>query len=132
MIDGGDPAGQWQDGLESTIREIDGAAEVAVLADVPLQGSDPAQCLSNNLEHADACDATVQEAFSPEVIETEKAAAQAADAEYLDLNPYLCNEETCPTIIDNLLVYRDEQHLTATFSARLAEPLEEQIRPLLE
>jgi peptidoglycan/LPS O-acetylase OafA/YrhL len=132
MIDGDDPAGQWQDGLESTIREIDGAAEVAVLADVPLQGSDPARCLSNNLEHADACDATVQEAFSPEVIETEKAAAQATDAEYLDLNSYLCNEETCPTIIDNLLVYRDEQHLTATFSARLAEPLEEKIRPLLE
>jgi peptidoglycan/LPS O-acetylase OafA/YrhL len=131
MIDGDDPAGQWQDGLESTIREIDGAAEVAVLADVPLQGSDPARCLSNNLEHADACDATVQEAFSPEVIETEEAAAQAAEAEYLDLNSYLCNEETCPTIIDNLLVYRDEQHLTATFSARLAEPLEEKIRPLL-
>ena len=132
MIDGDDPAGQWQDGLESTIREIDGAAEVAVLADVPLQGSDPAQCLSNNLEHADACDATVQEAFSPEVIETEKAAAQATDAEYLDFTPYLCNEETCPTIIDNLLVYRDEQHLTATFSTRLAEPLEETIGPLLE
>ena len=132
MMDGDDPAAQWRAGLESTIQEVDGSGSVAVLADVPLQGADPAQCLSNNLEHAGDCDATVQEAFSPEVIETEKAAAHAADAEYIDLTDRLCNEETCPTIIDNLLVYRDEQHLTATFSARLAEPLEEQIRPLLE
>ena len=131
MIDGEDPAAQWQSGLGSTIQELDGASRVAVLADVPLQGSDPAECLSNNLENASDCDATVEEALSPEIIETEKAATKDADAEYLDLTPYFCNEKTCPTIVDNLLVYRDEQHLTATFSSRLAAPLEEKIAPLL-
>ena len=131
MIDGEDPASQWQAGLESTIGEIDGASRVAVLADVPLQGSDPAECLSNNLENASDCDATVQEALSPEVIDTEKAAVESTDAEYLDLTPYFCNATTCPTIIGNELVYRDEQHLTATFSTRLSVPLEEEIGRLL-
>jgi hypothetical protein len=131
MIDGEDPATQWESGLGSTIQELDGASRVAVLADVPLQGSDPAECLSNNLESASDCDAAVEEALSPEIIETEKAATKSTDAEYLDLTPYFCNERTCPTIIDNLLVYRDEQHLTATFSSHLAEPLEKKIAPLL-
>lgn len=131
-VDSEDVATAWGDGLSSTIGEIDGASRVAVLADVPLQGSDPAECLSNNLEHASDCDAAVEDAISSQVSDTERTAAEGAGAEYLDFTPYLCNADTCPTIIDNLLVYRDDQHLTATFGARLAEPLEEEIRPLLE
>lgn len=130
-VDSDDPATAWRRGLESTIGEVDDSARVAVLADIPLQGADPPECLSYNLEHASECDAAVEDAFSPEVIETEEAAAEAAGAEYIDLTPYFCNERTCPTIVDNLLVYRDEQHLTATFSSRLAEPLDKEIRPLL-
>ena len=130
-VDSDDPATAWRRGLESTIAEVDDSARVAVLADIPLQGADPPECLSYNLEHASECDAAVEEAFSPEVIETEEAAAEAAGAEYIDLTPYFCNERTCPTIVDNLLVYRDEQHLTATFSSRLAGPLDKEIRPLL-
>ena len=130
-VDSEDAATTWSDGLRSTIQKIDGASRVAVLADVPLQGSDPAECLSYNLEHASRCDAAVEDAISSQVSDTERTAAEASGAEFLDFTPYLCNAETCPTIIDNLLVYRDEQHLTATFSARLAEPLEEEIAPLL-
>ena len=103
-----------------------------MLADIPLQGADPPECLSYNLEHAADCATAVEDAFSRQVSETERAAAGATGAAYLDFTPYFCNSETCPTIIGNLLVYRDDQHLTASFSARLAEPLEGEIRPLLE
>lgn len=131
-VDSDDPATAWRRGLESTIGEVDDSARVAVLADIPLQGADPPECLSHNLEHAADCDTAVEDAFSRQVSETERAAADAADAAYLDFTPYFCNSETCPTIIGNLLVYRDDQHLTASFGSRLAEPLEEEIRPLLE
>ena len=131
-VDSDDPATAWRRGLESTIGEVDDSARVAVLADIPLQGADPPECLSYNLEHAADCATAVEDAFSRQVSETERAAAGATGAAYLDFTPYFCNSETCPTIIGNLLVYRDDQHLTASFSARLAEPLEGEIRPLLE
>ena len=131
-VDSDDPATAWRRGLESTIGEVDDSARVAVLADIPLQGADPPECLSYNLEHAADCATAVEDAFSRQVSETERAAADATGAAYLDFTPYLCNSETCPTIIGNLLVYRDDQHLTASFSARLAEPLEGEIRPFLE
>ena len=131
-LEGGadDFAAQWQAGMETTIEAVDGP-EVAVLADVPHRAETPAVCLSNDLEDAGRCAAPVTSAFSPDIIRAERAAADATGARYLDLTPYLCNDETCPMIIGNTLVYRDGHHLTATFSAKLAPPLWEQISPAL-
>lgn len=41
----------------------------------------------------------------------------------IDLTDRLCGRERCDTIIGNVLVYRDDHHLTATFSLALAEVL---------
>ena len=131
-LEGGadDFAAQWQSGMESTVEAVDGP-EVAVLADVPHRAETPAVCLSDDLEDAGRCAAPVTSAFSPDIIRAERAAADATGARYLDLTPYLCNDQTCPMIIGNTLVYRDGHHLTATFSAKLAPPLWEQISPAL-
>ncbi len=43
-----------------------------------------------------------------------------SNAVFLDMNEYLCQENICPPIIGNVLVYRDFHHLTATYSRTLA------------
>ena len=128
--DEGDFSARWREGLEATITAIDGP-EVGVLADVPHQDETPAVCLSENLESAQECAVPVDEAFDRGIAEAEQSAAESAGAEYFDLTPYLCNDRTCPVIIENLLVYRDGHHLTASFGTRLAEPLWEEISPAL-
>ena len=126
-----DFAARWQTGMESTIEAIDGP-EVAVLADVPHDPETPAVCLSDELENAGECATPISSAFDPRIVRAERAAAEATGADYLDLTPYLCNDETCPVIIGDLLVYRDGHHLTATFSTKLAPPLWEELRPVLK
>ena len=126
-----DYAARWQEGMESTIGSIDGP-EVAVLADVPEQGETAAVCLSAHLEDARECAAPRSTAFDPELTRAEQEAAEATGARYVDMTRYLCNEENCPTIIDNVLVYRDGHHLTAEFSTRMARPLWEELRVMFD
>lgn len=117
---------RWRQGMESTIASIDGP-EVAVLADVPDQGESPSVCLSEELDDAGECSETAADALSPELIEAEQAAADSGGAQYVDMTSYLCNDQTCPTIIGNTLVYRDGHHLTARFSEQMAPPLWEEL-----
>ena len=117
--------------MESTISAIDGP-QVDVIADVPHQDVTPAVCLSKDLESADECAIPRAEAFDPAVVEAEKAATEDTDARYLDFSDYLCNEEECPMIIGNFLVYRDGHHLTAHYSRELTEPLWEELSSALD
>ncbi|MGO2557944.1 acyltransferase family protein [Brachybacterium sp.] len=132
-LEGGneDYVARWQEGLASTIGSIEGP-EVAVIADVPEQGETAAVCLSAHLDDARECAAPRATAFDPELVRAEQEAAEATGARYVDLTEHLCNAETCPTIIGNVLVYRDGHHLTATFSTLMARPLWEEIRVMLD
>ena len=44
----------------------------------------------------------------------------------VDLSDHLCNGSTCPGVIGNVLVYRDN-HVTDLFARSLREPLREAI-----
>jgi peptidoglycan/LPS O-acetylase OafA/YrhL len=132
-LKGGDqdyPA-RWRTGMEATIAAIDGP-EVAVLADVPVQAETPAVCLSDHLDDAGQCSVPRETALDQDIVRAEQAAVATTGARYVEMTPYLCNDENCPVIIDNVLVYRDGHHLTAEFSRRMAAPLWEQISPALD
>jgi hypothetical protein len=47
------------------------------------------------------------------------------------MTPSLCDDHTCPAMRDGLVVYRDDQHLSGSFSASLAETLEGRLRAAL-
>ena len=53
--------------------------------------------------------------------------AEGSVAAALDLSDLLCEELVCPTVIGNVQVYIDTDHLTATFSRTLAGPLDEML-----
>ena len=53
----------------------------------------------------------------------EHEAAVAAGAAYVDVTPYICSAAACAAIVGNLLVYRDDNHLSTTFTTWLAPAL---------
>jgi peptidoglycan/LPS O-acetylase OafA/YrhL len=62
----------------------------------------------------------------------ERIAAAATGATVIDLNPILCPTlQTCPVVANNMIMWRDEHHLTATFSASLAPFIEAQLVDIL-
>lgn len=50
----------------------------------------------------------------------------------IDLTPFYCTVDRCPAVIGNVIVYRDTNHITATFAKTLATPLEDGLRRALE
>ena len=83
------------------------------------------------MDDARRCAVPLEDAFVEELVQAEDAALEGTGAHRVDLTDRLCNEENCPVIIGNTLVYRDGHHLTETFSRDLTEPLWEQLEPLV-
>ncbi|MGD7055216.1 acyltransferase family protein [Sutcliffiella horikoshii] len=51
---------------------------------------------------------------------------------FADLSDYFCDEDTCHSVIGNVLVYRDTHHISTLYSMTLAEPLKAEIIKALE
>ncbi|MHA6967257.1 acyltransferase family protein [Glutamicibacter bergerei] len=120
----------WQEGLERTLAAMS-STSVAVIADVPDNGATPAICLSAHVDNVSPCLIPRGEQLRVDVAAAEKDAAANGGAAFVDFNAYLCNKESCPPIIGNLLVYRDAHHLTATFSRQMSEVVWKKIEPLV-
>jgi len=120
-----DPAGMVQ-----TIRTIQSAgAHVLYLADTPYPNRLIPDCLAQHATDIRACgaprhspltrlDGMVQRRL-------EIPAARTAGATVIDPTPWFCTDQVCPAVIDNKIVYRDNDHITATYATWLAPQLGE-------
>ena len=43
---------------------------------------------------------------------------------YVDTQPWFCTLSTCAVMVDNLIVYRDDNHLTQAYASFLAPAVE--------
>jgi hypothetical protein len=100
------------------------------LADTPDLHANPVTCLSQHLDDASRCSVPAAKALQSVGRSAVEASVRSTRAAYVDVNRYLC-DVSCPPIIGDTLVYRDDNHLTATFAAELAPPLDAALRPLL-
>jgi peptidoglycan/LPS O-acetylase OafA/YrhL len=112
----------WMQGLSSMMTTLRATgAQVVLMGDVPypMSGLVP-DCLSAHLTDATACTMPKQYPyFNPSGVGQEEAVAAAAGAGYIDTQPWFCAGTTCAVIVDNLLVYRDNNHITDTYASWL-------------
>jgi peptidoglycan/LPS O-acetylase OafA/YrhL len=123
-------AGAWSSGLADTVAALPKTSKVIVLADSPDLGKSPTQCLSQHLEDTSRCAVPAARALHSVGRTAVEASVASTRASYVDLSRYLC-DAMCSPIIGDTLVYRDDNHLTATFAAELAAPLGDALEPLL-
>jgi SGNH domain (fused to AT3 domains) len=78
-------------------------------------------CLSSRLRAAVGCTEATNVAFpDPSGVASESAAVVAAGGAYLDPRRWFCTVTTCAVMVDNLLVWRDDNHITVPFATYLA------------
>ena len=109
-------------------------SRIAALADNPGLSEDSYLCLTRISIGGDRtgdCGTPRTEALAvPDPLIA--AAALVPDATLIDLTPYYCDEDRCPSVIGNVIVYRDKKgHLTSTFARTLAPALADGIRGAL-
>jgi peptidoglycan/LPS O-acetylase OafA/YrhL len=107
--------------IGEALRDVPG--QKVVLVDTPWSDRDIPGCLSRNPGDVRAC--AIDRAMTTwgGVPDRERAAARVADGALLDLTRVLCERTSCPVAADGLIRYRDDHHLTATFSRALAPTL---------
>ncbi len=115
---------RWDAATGRTLERVAAlAGHVVVIGDTPRAKVDPPVCLSANLDDASACAMPFADAVKPGWTAAEAAVASGAGATFIDPTPWICRTDPCPAVTGRLLVFRDQHHLTATYSRALAERL---------
>jgi hypothetical protein len=97
------------------------AGRVVLLAETPFLNFDPVDCLAD--PEVENCDPPTVAVVDREYADIEADAAAAAGATLLTANDLLCPGATCPVVAGDTVVFRDQHHVTATYMAKLAEPI---------
>jgi peptidoglycan/LPS O-acetylase OafA/YrhL len=131
-IYGGHTEDQVTAGFADRIREqVDRGTEVIVLKDTPRHDEETMECLAIYADTPLECEVPVSEAF-PLPDPMADAAADIPGASVIDMTSYFCDDGDCPTAIGSVIVLRDGQHLTATYTRTLTPYLWLHVRPAID
>lgn len=122
----------WESGMMRTIDTFKRAGiKVILVSDVPFAKGDPVICLSAHPKSAIACANPVSNAIDANWLTAERAVARAEAITLIEPQLWVCPTDPCPAIINNILVYFDPSHMTATFSQSLSGRLGTEIKKAL-
>jgi hypothetical protein len=107
------------------------APHVVVIGDNPASLVDPPACLSGHVADASACATARADAARPDRISGELTAARNHGATFVDTTDWFCTPDRCPVVVGDLLVLRDETHLTPPMAEFLTPVLDAALAPVL-
>ncbi len=100
----------------------DAGIPVIALRDVPYPRFDVPECVVEHL--ADLSECAFDRDGSTEFNTPHVGAAEAVGATLIDATDWICLEAICPAVVDDVLVWRDNHHLTAMYALSLAPTIE--------
>jgi peptidoglycan/LPS O-acetylase OafA/YrhL len=120
-------------GFASTWRTLQRAGRAVIaLRDTPNPQesgiTDITTCVAQHQGDPARCDVDRREAVDAD---PQLEAARAAGTPVIDMLPALCREAVCPAVVGGVMVYRDRQHITATYSRTMADALDEKLSAAL-
>ncbi|MEJ1921955.1 acyltransferase family protein [Microbacterium sp. KHB019] len=119
----------WGEGVEETVKQLEAAgSQVLLISDTPRFESPPPTCISGNPTSVKECAGPRADVLDEPFLMAERHHVEQADGTVLGLSDYICDDQWCPVIVDDLLVYRDVNHLTTPFVSYLAPAL----KPVLD
>ena len=129
-------ADEIRSGTRRTLQELSPAdAPIVVLRDTPLPPFDIPSCVAKQLSRAGSgrsCDFDASVALNEEAHAAERGAADGLrNIYYLDMDDLICRKTSCPATQNGVPIYRDLNHMTATFTKTLAPDLRTRLFQLL-
>ena len=122
----------WRDGLQGTVDALRANGITPVLVeDTPFPGQDVPTCLSKNVSSVTACNVTVNSAFRTDMAQV-RDDFEAGGVPVMRTRQWFCAESLCPVVVGNLLVYRDDNHMTMSYSRFVAPLVDAAVAPFVE
>ncbi len=129
---GRDPDAVWQEGIDLTVSKVRPlTTHLLLLGDSPTPQDDIPSCLAGNLSSVGQCMSSRDNAVRPGRLAVERAVAQKYDADFIPTSDWICTDSACPVVIGNVLMYRDNSHITATASEFLSPFIEAAVKSIL-
>jgi peptidoglycan/LPS O-acetylase OafA/YrhL len=114
----------WQRGLRRTYERISSAGiPVVAIRGTPRTWFDVPGCLSRReagLLGARECSFNLARSLIPPAIAAQTEAARGLRVRLVDMNDQICTTSRCAVTRDDLVMFTDDNHLTATFSRSLS------------
>jgi hypothetical protein len=112
----------WQRGETVTITQLKALTKrFILLSDTPSIPS-PAQCLSATGATQGSCLWPIEPARALAVTQV-KSIATSTHVQFLDVTPWFCDGGLCPSVINDIIPYKDGAHLTPEYSTYLGPAL---------
>ncbi|MFJ2267604.1 SGNH hydrolase domain-containing protein [Streptomyces sp. NPDC087849] len=114
-------------GWEKTLKALRApGVPIVYLEDTPVPGTDIPACVSGHTEDPGACAFDRDSARWPDPLARRIAAGQVPGVHAVSVNSVLCPAKgtTCPAVLDRILLYRDDAHLTNVAAVVLTPRLE--------
>ena len=109
-------------GLDVTVGKLKPHADrLILLGDTPTPDGDVPSCVARNLRRLTRCVFDKAGGVNPSRQAADKAVAKKHSIDYVVPNDWLCTRSRCPVVLGNVLLYRDETHLSET-AARFLTP----------
>jgi hypothetical protein len=123
----------WISGLAATFAFLRQAAtNVVFISDVPTLASSAPACVASNISEVDQCATDRNTAvLLPQVKSQEIALARRMHIDWIDPTPWFCTATICPAIVGNILLYRDNAHMTPIWSRYIAPVLADSLLPIM-
>jgi hypothetical protein len=118
---GRDPDVVWQEGLDTTVAKVrPSTAHLLLLGDSATPIADVPSCLAGNVSNVQHCMNSREGAVRPGRLAVERDVAAKYDADFIPTTDWMCTDAYCPPVVGNILMYRDNSHITATASEFLS------------
>ena len=127
---------QWGDGLRATLTTLDAiGAKTLVMADIPAYSFDVPVCLSRAsaaIWGARPCVTARAIGLNEPVRDQERAAVSGdANARWVDFADLFCPGSRCQPVVDNVVGYRDGNHMSEALANHLAPRLGHEMNLLM-
>ena len=114
----------WRDGLRRTYQRLTATGiPVVVIRGTPRTWFDVPACLSKRaarVAFASDCSYDRAQSLSPVALRAQDDAARGLPVRFVDMNDAICSSPTCSPVREGVVVFTDDNHLTASFSKSVA------------
>ncbi|MEP6732115.1 MAG: acyltransferase family protein [bacterium] len=114
----------WRDGLRRTYARLSAAGiKTVVIRDTPRTWFDVPGCLSRRaagVPFAQPCEYERAGSLSSVAIAAQTEAARGLPVRFVDMNDQICTTTVCPVVRRGVIIFTDDNHLTASFSRSVA------------
>ena len=125
-------AREWEDGLRATLNKLRvTGTKTLVMADIPYSSFDVPVCLSRVASAKlgpKSCVISREAGLNQQVRDLERAVvSDDSSAHWVDFSTLFCTESRCQTVVDNLVAYRDDSHISEILARHLTPLLSHEI-----